>query len=56
VNRTEEDVPGAVGDWFDSDWEFTEHMGDVDPPSVPADAAVARDPPDFEMSGVLDRE
>ena len=54
VYGSEEDVPGAIGEWFESDWELLKNVRDVDPSGVPPYASVFGDAPDFEMSWVLD--
>lgn len=56
VDGTEEDIPRASSEGFETDGQFAEDVGDVDPPGVPANAAVAGDAPGFEVAGVLDRQ
>ena len=54
VDRAEEDVPGAIGEWFEADWELLQDVRDIDASRVPAYAAVCGDAAGFEMSGGLD--
>ena len=54
-NGSKEDGPDVGSDLLETDELATEQMGDVDPDGVPSDAAVARDFPDLEVSGVLGR-
>ncbi len=51
---SEIDFPEAVIDLFEADVLLCQQMADVDPVRVPADAAVATDAADLEVSGVLE--
>ncbi len=55
VDGPKEDVPAAGGERLQADGQRGQDVGDVHPPSVPANAAVGRDAPDFEVVGIRDR-
>jgi len=55
LERSEVYLPDAVVDLFESDILAGERVGDADPVMFPADAAVATDEPDFEVTGILER-
>ena len=47
--------PDTVVDFFQTDLLLEDAGADVDPPLLPADAAVAADAADLEVAGVLQR-
>ena len=47
--------PDAVVDFFQADVVLDDAGADVDPPLLPADAAVAADASDFEVAGIFQR-
>jgi len=51
----EVEIPEPIIDLFEADVLFAENMTDVDPGTVPTDAAVTADEPDFEVAGIIDR-
>lgn len=55
VYGAEEDVPRPGCEGLEADGQRGQDVGDVHPPSVPANAAVGRDAPDFEVVGIRDR-
>jgi hypothetical protein len=50
---SEVERPDSVGDLLESNVFLEQGVADVDPTSFPADAAIAADASDFEVSGVL---
>ena len=52
--RSEVYVPEPLADFFEPDVFARQRVGDADPLLLPANAAVATDEPDFEVSGVFE--
>lgn len=54
ANGSVEHFPESIVNLLEPDVLLAQDVTDADPVRVPPDPAIARDPPDFEMTGILD--